>query len=111
MLELLEASGAREPRVLALPAPGEVAPAAERLLYGKAGVGAAAFAEELRGTSHASATREGATQVWAFDVARLLDRVEERLVESVETLIRIVTPEALGANATPPPADVALRIA
>ena len=110
MLELLEASGARDPRVAALPvlrgAPPAPPPMAELVLHGRAGVSAPALAQELQGTDYGSGA-----QVWVFDVARVLHDVQSHVAESVETLIRIVTPEALGANGTPPPAEVAIRVA
>jgi hypothetical protein len=49
-------------------------------------------------------------QLWAIGVETLLPPPGPGLVESVEALIRIVTPEALGANGTPPPEHIAQRL-
>lgn len=50
-------------------------------------------------------------QAWAVDVAALAGAEDGRIVGSVEALIRIVMPEALGANGTPPDEAVAVRLA
>ena len=105
LLELLEAAGAESPRLADLPAsPHDSVPLADVLLIGEAGVDAKRVAERWR-----QADGHGA-QVWAMTVDRLAGARDERIVESVDALIRIVIPQALGSNGTPPAEDIAVRL-
>ncbi len=47
-------------------------------------------------------------RVWFVDYTRLFAAPDERLIEGVEMLIRMILPEALGSNGTPPPAHLAV---
>jgi iron complex transport system substrate-binding protein len=49
-------------------------------------------------------------RIWCVDYDALFATPNERLVESVEAMIRMILPAALGANGTPPPETVALRL-
>ena len=100
MLELLEAAGAREPQTVTA---GQPVPSADVILVALRAVqGEAALPLD-------PLAAPTPTQIWAIDLERIAVS-DERIVESVETLIRIVMPEALGANGTPPAEDVAVRI-
>jgi len=105
LLELLEAAGAQAPQVDILPmSPDTPLPLADVLLIGEAGVEAKRVAERWRPVDR----KHG--QVWAVTVDRLAGARDARIVDSVDALIRIVIPEALGANGTPPHEDVAVRL-
>jgi hypothetical protein len=52
----------------------------------------------------------GAVPAWALRLDGLFTHPGPGLVEAVETLLRIISPAALGANGTPPPPDRALPI-
>jgi hypothetical protein len=111
MVELLEAAGAAFPQVAPLPStPDAALPLVDVLLFGRAGSAPAELAAELRAASWLAATSPSA-QVWALDLDTLLRDPGPELVASVETLIRIVIPEALGANGTPPLPHQAVRVA
>jgi iron complex transport system substrate-binding protein len=45
--------------------------------------------------------------IWCADYAALFGAPDERLIQGVEMLIRMILPEALGANGTPPPEHLA----
>jgi iron complex transport system substrate-binding protein len=49
-------------------------------------------------------------QAWALRFDDLFVHATSRLVEGVEVLLRIIAPEALGANGTPPPPELAWRL-
>ncbi|HEX2184394.1 MAG TPA: hypothetical protein VHN78_02670, partial [Chloroflexota bacterium] len=49
-------------------------------------------------------------RTWALRFDGLFRHGNPRLVEGVEVLVRIITPEALGANGTPPAAERALLL-
>ena len=102
LLELLEAAGAQAPNVAILAA---ALPKADVLLIGEGGRDAREVADRWSGR-----VAGGEAQVWAIDVDRLAGGRDSRIVESVEALIRIVIPEALGANGTPPDEAVAVRL-
>ena len=114
LTELLEASGAAQPQVLPVSAEAAL-PLADVLLFGQTGISAAETAANLRKTRITAPpflpAAAGATQVWAIDVDALLAPPGPGIVDHVESLIRIVMPEALGANGTPPSEAVAIRIA
>ena len=97
LLELLEAAGALAPSVVS---GGAEVPEADIVLISRH---SSAGSPEPSGLH----TR----QVWAIDVEALAGARDARIVESVEALIRIVMPEALGANGTPPDEAVAVRLA
>jgi len=97
LVEMLEAAGAQSPRVLPT---GAALPEADIVLVPLRAGDAALPRDPVVGS-----------QVWAIDVERLAAVRDERIVESVETLIRVVMPEALGANGTPPDEAVAVRLA
>jgi hypothetical protein len=102
LLELLEAAGAHAPNVAILTA---ALPKADILLIGESGRSAVELAERWPGR-----VTSGGSDVWAIDVDWLAGARDARIVESVEALIRIVIPEALGANGTPPDEVVAIRL-
>ncbi|MGI8423991.1 MAG: hypothetical protein ACR2NO_07780 [Chloroflexota bacterium] len=107
LLELLEAAGAQSPQLMNAPDDPEAAlPVANVMVFGAGGRSAAEVAERWRERVAAAAP-----YVWAIDVDRLAGALDDRIVDSIEALIRIVIPEALGANGTPPSEEVALRIA
>jgi hypothetical protein len=103
LLELLEAAGAHAPNVAILKA---ALPKADILLIGESGRNATEVAKRWSGR-----VADSGAQVWAIDANRLAGGKDARIVESVEALIRIVIPEALGANGTPPSQEVAVRLA
>jgi hypothetical protein len=92
LLELLEAAGALAPEVVQS---GADVTAADIVL--------------VSGRQNPVPMASG--QVWEISLERLADPQPRSIVESVETLIRIVMPEALGANGTPPDESVATRLA
>jgi hypothetical protein len=49
-------------------------------------------------------------RIWCVDYDALFGAPDARLIEGVEALIRMVMPEALGANGSPPPGHLALRL-
>lgn len=107
LLELLEAAGSASPDVLPLPLDsGAALPVAQILLFGERGRTVEQVAERVRG---GWGPLEG-QQRWALALDAVLIPPGPEIVESVEALLRIVIPEALGANGTPPPPEVALRI-
>ena len=118
LLELLEAAGARSAEVIAS---GDAVPEADIVLVARhrsAGQGDAALPldppTDSSKASLAALARPpslGDTQLWEIDVERIAGGRDARIVESVEALIRIVMPEALGANGTPPDEAVAVRVA
>ncbi|HEU5316505.1 MAG TPA: hypothetical protein VFX49_10370 [Chloroflexota bacterium] len=101
--ELMEAAGAAAPDVRARVASG--LPPAEVLLVGERGAPAGAVAHAL-----APLAGQAVGQVWAIDAGRFALPPGPEIVDAVEWLIRIIIPEALGANGTPPPPDVAVRV-
>lgn len=106
LFELLEEAGAVEPQVMAMPDETNAAlPAADVVLVGEGGRSSAELAQRWR-----AATPQTGVQLWAIDVDRIVGEPGPSIVESVESLIRIVIPEALGANGTPPSEDVAIRL-
>jgi iron complex transport system substrate-binding protein len=50
------------------------------------------------------------SRIWCVDYDALFGAPDARLIEGVEALIRMVMPEALGANGSPPPEHLALRL-
>ena len=102
MLELLEAAGAQAPSVAVLTTP---LPKADVLLIAESGHSVKDVAERWSGR-----VADGGAQVWAIDVDWLAGARDARIVQSIEALIRIVIPEALGANGTPPAEEVAVRL-
>jgi iron complex transport system substrate-binding protein len=52
----------------------------------------------------------GAVPAWALRLDGLFTHAGPGLVEAVETLLRIISPAALGANGTPPPPDRAFPV-
>jgi hypothetical protein len=107
LLELLEAAGSASADVVQLPQNAEAAlPMADVLLFGERGRSAEEVAARVRTRG---AALEG-QQRWAVTLDRVLVPPGPEIVESVEALLRIVIPEALGANGTPPPSEVAVRI-
>ena len=93
LVELLEAAGARSTRVVGV---GEEVPEAEVVLMAR--------------SPGSLAELKTQAQVWVVDVEWLVGGREAWVVESVEALIRIVMPEALGANGTPPDESIAVRL-
>ncbi len=57
---------------------------------------------------HVPAARQG--RIWALRLDGLFTHPSPRLVEGVEILLRIIFPQALGANGAPPAADRALPV-
>ncbi len=116
MQELLEAAGAAFPQVAPVPAaPDTALPVADVLLFGHAGHTPAEVATQVTASAWFANRPSGPTaahepQVWALDVDVLLVEPGPQLVDSVEALLRIVMPEALGANGTPPSPDLAVRV-
>ena len=92
LLELLEAAGALEPEVVY--AGGDL-PDSDVVLI----------------SSRQRGVPTGSRQVWEINLDRLAGPRPASVVECVESLIRIVMPEALGANGTPPDEGVAVRLA
>jgi len=106
--ELLEAGGALNPDVLPLPTSTTAPlPAADVLLFGDTGRTLEELAAALRNTPSSAS----GPQVWVINAGVLLAEPGPGIVDSVEAILRIVMPEALGANGTPPPQAVALRVA
>ena len=101
--ELLEAAGAVTPDVQ--PRAADRMPHAEVLLVGERGAAAAEVALTLE-----PLVGGAAGHVWAIDVQRFASPPGPGIVDAVEWMIRMIIPEALGANGTPPPGDVALRV-
>jgi hypothetical protein len=118
LTELLEAAGALNPQVLPWPErPSAALPVADVLLFGATGETPEALAEKLRskrgeGQDAGQGEVSGAwgPQIWTFDSDALLSDPGPGIVDAVEALIRIVMPEALGANGTPPSSDLAVRL-
>ena len=67
--------------------------------------------EEVAVSLRAGASGASGPQVWAINAGVLLAEPGPGIVDSVEAILRIVMPEALGANGTPPPAAAAIRVA
>lgn len=92
LVELLEAAGARSTRVIEV---GAEVPEADVILL-------------TRHQGDAALPLE--PQLWVVTLDRLVAERGGWVVESVEALIRIVMPEALGANGTPPDESIAVRL-
>jgi len=108
MKELLEAGGALNPDVLPLPTSTAGAlPLADVHLFGDSG----RTVEEVAASLRAGESGASGPQVWAINAGVLLAEPGPGIVDSVEAILRIVMPEALGANGTPPPAAAAIRVA
>ena len=101
--ELLEAAGAASQNVLTREV--GVLPRTDVLLVGERGRIAADVAPAIE-----SPTNPAADQVWALSLDRFTAPPGPEIVDAVEWLIRMIIPEALGANGTPPPTDVAMRV-
>ena len=99
LLELLEAAGAATAEVVS----GAPVPAADIVLVSRR--------QDTWLGSLSPLPLDPRAAVWAIDVEQLAGAPDARIVESVEALIRIVMPEALGANGTPPDEAVAVRLA
>ncbi len=107
MMELLEAGGALNPDVLPLPTSTAGAlPLADVHLFGDSG----RTVEEVAAALRARARNPSGPHVWAINADVLLAEPGPGIVDSVEAILRIVMPEALGANGTPPPAEIAVRV-
>jgi len=105
MKELLEAGGALNPDVLPLPT-STALPLADVHLFGDSG----RTVEEVAAALRARTRNASGPQVWAINAGVLLAEPGPGIVDSVEAILRIVMPEALGANGTPPPAEIAVRV-
>jgi iron complex transport system substrate-binding protein len=92
----------------ALPSAEITAAAPELLLLGRAGESPQFVRDSLGPLSND--TSPLACRAWALDADDIFSFPGPHLVEGVECLIRIVIPEALGANGTPPSPQQALPI-
>lgn len=78
------------------------------VLFGRAGQSVQTVRESLAGRVQGPAWP--ADRTWAVDADDVFSFPGPHLIEGVECLIRIIIPEALGANGTPPPATQAIRV-
>ncbi|HEV2121208.1 MAG TPA: hypothetical protein VGW38_00340, partial [Chloroflexota bacterium] len=111
--EMLDAAGGVDLRVEEWPDESQVPDgllegAPRVVLFGRAGQSAQTVRDAV-----ASLVREPAWPAdctWAIDADDVLSFPGPHLIEGVECLIRIIIPESLGANGTPPPVAQAVRV-
>lgn len=73
-----------------------------------AAAGALAITEMISQPSLGQVPAMRSGRVWAVDFEQLLAHPGPRLVETVEVFLRMILPQALGANGTPPDAALAV---